>query len=129
MGRYYSGDIEGKFWFGVQSSDDGEFFGAKPHEPNYINYSVEEIEPVEEGIKECHEALGENLMRLDDFFNSLEHGYNEEMILDWYEKKYNEKITESDVNEMLEWYARLRLGEKIYDCMKQNGECHFEAEL
>lgn len=22
MGRYYSGDIEGKFWFGVQSSDD-----------------------------------------------------------------------------------------------------------
>ena len=29
MGRYYDGDIEGKFWFAVQSSDDGEFFGAK----------------------------------------------------------------------------------------------------
>jgi hypothetical protein len=29
MGRYYQGDIEGKFWFGCQSSDDGEFFGAK----------------------------------------------------------------------------------------------------
>ena len=24
MGRYYNGDIEGKFWFGVQSSDDVE---------------------------------------------------------------------------------------------------------
>ena len=24
MGRFYSGDIEGKFWFGVQSSGDVE---------------------------------------------------------------------------------------------------------
>ena len=30
MGRYYDGDIEGKFWFGIQSSADGEFFGARP---------------------------------------------------------------------------------------------------
>ena len=27
MGRYYTGDIEGKFWFAVQSSDDADFFG------------------------------------------------------------------------------------------------------
>ena len=26
MGRYYNGDIEGKFWFAVQSSDDADFF-------------------------------------------------------------------------------------------------------
>lgn len=129
MGRYYSGDIEGKFWFGVQSSDDGEFFGAKDREPNFVNYYVEEIEPVEEGIKECHEALGENLMRLDEFFNSCENGYNDEMIVDWYKQKYDQKITESDVMDMLEWYARLRLGEKIYDCMKEKGYCEFEAEL
>ena len=36
MGRYYNGDIEGKFWFGVQSSDDGDFFGSKGEEPNHI---------------------------------------------------------------------------------------------
>ena len=29
MGRYYSGDISGKFWFGVQCSADGENFGGK----------------------------------------------------------------------------------------------------
>ena len=40
MGRYYEGDIEGKFWFGVQDSDDGEFFGAEPQESNYIDYCV-----------------------------------------------------------------------------------------
>jgi hypothetical protein len=25
MGRYYHGDIEGKFWFAVQSSNDADF--------------------------------------------------------------------------------------------------------
>lgn len=29
MGRYYSGDIAGKFWFACQSSDDAENFGGK----------------------------------------------------------------------------------------------------
>ena len=29
MGRYYGGDIEGKFWFGVQSSDDADHFGIR----------------------------------------------------------------------------------------------------
>ena len=28
MGRYYSGDIEGKFAFAVQSSNDADFFGV-----------------------------------------------------------------------------------------------------
>jgi hypothetical protein len=28
MGRYYTGDIEGKFWFAIQSSDDASFFGG-----------------------------------------------------------------------------------------------------
>ena len=28
MGRYYTGDIEGKFWFGVQDSDDACHFGG-----------------------------------------------------------------------------------------------------
>ena len=37
MGRYYNGDIEGKFWFGVQSSDDADFFG-KEGEPSHINF-------------------------------------------------------------------------------------------
>ena len=29
MGRYYSGDIEGKMWFAVQSSNDWDFFGVE----------------------------------------------------------------------------------------------------
>ena len=37
MGRYYSGDIEGKFMFSVQSSDDADFFGSEGH-TSYLNY-------------------------------------------------------------------------------------------
>ena len=37
MGRYYHGDIEGKFWFAVQSSDDGEYFGMRESQ-SYIEY-------------------------------------------------------------------------------------------
>ena len=47
MGRYYDGDIEGKFWFGVQSSDDAEFFGAKEREPMFVEYGVEDMAEVE----------------------------------------------------------------------------------
>ena len=37
MGRYYSGDIEGKFWFGVQNSTDADFFGVQG-EPRFYHY-------------------------------------------------------------------------------------------
>lgn len=38
MGRYYSGDIEGKFWFAVQSSNAADRFGVSGNEPNFIQY-------------------------------------------------------------------------------------------
>ena len=42
MGRYYDGDIEGKFWFAVQSSNAPERFGAQEFEPSHINYYFDE---------------------------------------------------------------------------------------
>ena len=59
MGRYYSGDIEGKFWFGVQDSDDASFFGGEVVEPNYIQYPFDrerDMENVEKGLKTCYET-------------------------------------------------------------------------
>ena len=29
MGRYYNGDINGKFWFAVQNSNDANHFGVR----------------------------------------------------------------------------------------------------
>ena len=37
MGRYYSGDINGKFWFALQSSNAASRFGGYENEPNYID--------------------------------------------------------------------------------------------
>ena len=38
MGRYYSGDINGKFGFGTQSSDAADRFGCIGQQPNYLEY-------------------------------------------------------------------------------------------
>lgn len=124
MGRYYSGDIEGKFWFGVQSSDDASFFGGEMYEPSEINYvfGKDDLEGVNEGIKTCKKELGKNKKKLDDFF-SKNHMYNEASI--------NEQtgISIGEVPSLLKWYARLELGIKIRDCIKKNGYCQFTAEL
>ena len=129
MGRYYNGDIEGKFWFGVQSSDDGEFFGARELEQLYVTYIVEDIAEVDKGLDMCILALGINKKRLDEFFESCENGYNDDMIIKHYKDKLRLTIDEGFVSKMLTWYARLDLGEKIKKCMVENDYCEFTAEL
>lgn len=124
MGRYYSGDIEGKFWFAVQNSGDADFFGVCGSQPYYLEYyfQKDDLPKVEKGIKECLKALGKNKEKLDRFFEKKD-SYNNEMIM----KEL--KITKKKVRGLLEWYARLKLGEKIAKCIKKNGECSFEADL
>ena len=73
MGRYYNGDIEGKFWFAVQSSDDADFFGASGTEPTvanpnqYLDYHFTKDEHLKEKSKEFLEwyarlELGEQIL-------------------------------------------------------------------
>ena len=85
MGRYYNGDIEGKFWFAVQSNKKG----------------------------------------FDDFFKN-NNSFNDEKLENFFKKK---KLDPSKINKMLEEYADLELGCKIEKCVKEQGSCHFEAEL
>jgi hypothetical protein len=123
MGRYYTGDIEGKFWFAVQDSDDASFFGGEMSEPNYINYYFDkkDLPDIEKGIKTCLKELGENKAKLGKFF-ALNDGWNSELLVKAGMKK-------GQMATLLEWYARLELGEKILTCVKKQGYCSFEAEL
>ena len=125
MGRYYQGDIEGKFWFGVQSSTDADYFGVEGTQPGCLDYHFEgdDKDKVAVGISECKRYLGDYEEKLDDFFNDCE-SYNNEMLL-----PILKVSSEKDVRRILEWYARLQLGQKIFDCIQENGECNFEAEL
>lgn len=131
MGRYYEGDIEGKFWFGIQDSDDGEFFGTKDMGNSYINYCVENDNKnkVDKGIENCKIKLGEWLIIFDTFFNE-NNAYNDLKIEDFIIKNHY-KVDFKDYREKLEWYARLQMGKKMKIFFDKNleDELWFTAEL
>jgi len=128
MGRYYHGDIEGKFWVAVQPSDDADFFGVSGYH-NYLNYSfeTEDLDKIKKGIEECKTKLGVAKKILDEFFDT-ENGWNDEMIKKHFKEKHKINLKGS-VTDLLGWYARLELGEKIKKCVEDKGHCEFEAEV
>ena len=119
MGRYYSGDIEGKFWFGTQSSDAADRFGVVGIQPSELQYyfSEDDLEGVEEEIQNIEESLGEKKQILDDFFASV-NGYRDQDI---------EALGVSQ--DELSDYADIILGMKIRDHIKEFGQCEFTAEF
>jgi hypothetical protein len=118
MGRYYSGDIEGKFWFGVQSSKAADRFGVRG-ESSYISYYFDEEnkEEVEEELKRLEESLGDQLKLIEDFFAN--------------QSSYTaSELADNGINvECLSDYADYLLGKQILDCINENGCCSFDAEL
>ena len=123
MGRHYLGDIEGKFWFAVQSSNAADRFGSIGYEPGYLEYYFDEddLPGVQQELKNIEEIISlENIKKLDDFFNNSE-GYDDCIleqhgILDIWNK------CKSD-------YADYILGKKIEKCLLENKEFNFQAEL
>jgi hypothetical protein len=122
MGRYYTGDIEGKFWFAVQDMMDASFFGGEASEARYINYyfGQKHLHSIKKGIKTCFKKLGKNKAKLDQFF-ALNNIYNDEMLIEAGFKK-------DEIPTLLKWYARLDLGEKILKYVKEHSSCSFKAE-
>jgi hypothetical protein len=119
MGRYYSGDIDGKFWFAVQPSNSADRFGVTGHVPEYIDYNFDEEDKqgVEEELKRIEKALGEDLQKLENFFNANT-SYSDDM------------LTENGIDSRkLRDYADYKLGQKILDCLEEYGQCQFTAEL
>lgn len=128
MGRWTAGDLEYKFMFGVQASDDADHFGVTGVEPEDkdmggLDYTFEKehLPEINKGIKLCIKELGRYRKLLDKFFENNE-GFNEEMIA------ISLKIPISEVRTLLEQYARYELGVKIRDCVKKKGHCYFWAE-
>jgi len=119
MGRYYSGDIEGKFWFALQASNAASRFGGEESMPEYIDYyfSEDHLDSINEEIRFIETTLGDNKKVIEDFFK--------------------DKISYSDTeleslgitSPMLSEYADLLLGIKIRDCVVENNWCSFQAEL
>lgn len=126
MGRYYSGDIEGKFWFGVQASDDADYFGVEGEDGDdgvslLYFFDKENLPDIVEEINKCNLALRDEKKNIDRFFAD-NIGYNDEILAVYLAK------SKEEVKELLKQYARLELGEKILECVLKNGKCEFEAE-
>ena len=116
MGRYYTGDIEGKFLFAIQSSDAADRFGVSGSQPSLFYYFDDSnLSDVEDELRNIAKNLGEKLIKIRHLWN---HSFcNEDM------KRLG--ISENDLGE----FADFELGLKIRRCIKQQGYCEFEAEL
>lgn len=119
MGRYYSGDISGKFWFALQSSTAASRFGVDYTEPNYVNYYFDEehLDDVQEELKRIEDKLGDKLQIIDKLLQD-NHLYSDEKL----EKAGISRAELSD-------YADYGLGKQIEKCIIDFGRCSFEAEL
>lgn len=119
MGRYYSGDIEGKFWFGVQSSTVGERFGCVEQEQTHIDYYIDEDDKqsIIDELKVIEDAAGDELKKFDEFFN-LHSSYNDQMLID-----------AGLDTKLLGEYADYKFGKKLLACVEEHGNCSFTAEL
>lgn len=142
MGRYYHGDIEGKFWFGVQDSRDPAFFGGKEtpifdYDPDTLETGTEQIgsnfkfvkddlSDINLGINRCEEALGETKDKIDKFFEGRE-SYSDNQLAEYLELEGENYMAETRMLLML--YARLELGQKIKDHVEKFGECDFDADF
>jgi alcohol dehydrogenase class IV len=126
MGRYYNGDIDGKFWFAVQPSNAGERFGAKEISPYYIEYEIDREDSYNDIVKEL-ESIESNdaIKRVDDMFKMLQllktDGYDDDTL-----KQYG--VKEKDIEE----YADYELGKQIKNWFDDNPDrdvLSFQAEL
>jgi predicted HTH transcriptional regulator len=124
MGRYYSGDIEGKFWFAVQSSDAADRFGVYGQTPNYLEYyfGEESLETVQNELKEIEEKYKDVFIKIEKFFEE-KNSYSDEELASYL------GVSKEEVREILSEYADYNLGKKIEKSIIENGRCDFQAEL
>ena len=128
MGRYYYGDIEGKFMFAVQPSDAGERFGAyeTPQEPSSIDYAVSRTsyDEISKELKEIEQSGA--VARVEHMWKELEKEGQMGYSLDKDCPRFN--VTAKDLSEYADW----RMGKQMKDYFDKNPEAEslwFNAEL
>ena len=123
MGRYITGDIETKLWFGVQSSDAADRFGVTGVQPSelYYYFDEENLIDVEAELEAIVDKIGIfNITQIHNFMESAE-SYNDQILA-------RHGLLELWNTHQVD-YADYVLGIKIRDCIKATGRCEFTAEL
>lgn len=124
MGRYYSGSIEGKFWYGIQSSGAADRFGVTGVQPEelYYYFDIESLPGIYQELSNIATSLGSNLILLHKFFKDST-GYIEEKVAEYL------NVELDVVKSILKDYADFELGLKIAEAVQTTGHCEFTAEL
>lgn len=128
MGRYYSGDIEGKFAFGTQSSDAADRFGVTGQTPNFLEYYFDKdnLEELEKELKNIEDAFGEHKTALKIYFDLYK--TEDDAPLSFYSYLKEGGLPELTDHQHSEYYD-YALGRKILDCIQETGSCSFDAEF
>ncbi len=123
IGRHYYGDIEGKFWFGVQPSDAASRFGSGPCEAGCIEYyfDMDNLDSLKAGITTIETRLDGYDKVIEEFFSKT-NGYNDKIVKE-------KGLDVEEFNKNLGDYADLLLGRQILECVMETGHCAFSAEL
>ena len=128
MGRYYSGDIEGKFAFAIQNTDAADRFGVTGHPPNYLEYyfDKDDLEELQKELKNIEDAFGGHKPALKIYFDLYKTEVDAPLTFSSYLKEAGlPELTESQLSEYYDYV----LGRKILDCIQETGSCSFDAEL
>lgn len=128
MGRYYSGDIEGKFAFAIQNSNAADRFGVIGQTPNFIEYYFTEdnLEELKEELKNIEDAFSEHKTALKTYFDLYKTQDDAPLSFSSYIKEGGlPELTEAQLSE----YYDYLLGRKILDCIQETGTCTFDAEI
>jgi hypothetical protein len=126
MGRHYNGDVQGKWWFGVQSSHTPLRFGGYE---THIDYTICDDDTFKNRMKRIEDDLGDRLPILEKFFKE-EPYYNNEK-LHKYMSKHIEGYELESVSQDVEDYADYCFGKEVQRHFKESGEdyCNVNSEL
>ena len=124
MGRWYSGSIEGKFWFAVQDSNAADRFGVIGHQPEelYYHFDEESLPGIKQELKNIEEFLGDNLVKMNKFFEEND-SYSDEKVAEYL------NVEPDAMQKILKDYADYELGLKIAEAVQTTGQCEFTAEF
>ena len=143
MPRSYTGDIEGKFWFAIQSSEDATHFGGVHKYLNeegdvcdpedspieiYSHFNITHLHEIRNELDYCDQQLGELKPIIQNLLKSEFGFYDSDTFIQTHFGSLG-YTTFSSIKPKLKVYARMSLGEKILECVKTTGECNFNAEL
>ena len=128
MGRYFDGDIHGKFAFGLQSSTAADRFGVKGESPEYVEYyyGEDDLETLELELKNIEDGMGKHGGYLKAYYDLYGVNDNVQISFEEYLKKGDKKPLNKE--QLLEFFD-YRIGKKIQSCIKDQGDCSFTAEL